>query len=231
MIIGSGMIANAFLTKTFLPGINIFASGVSNSNEVDPAAFDRESKMLEVYLGESNKLVYFSTCSVLDPELKNSKYVSHKLQMESLIEQKSKNYLILRLPQVVGFTKNSNTLTNFIYESMVKDKSINIWKYATRNLIDLDDVVSAVNYILENKFFENSVINLASPFLTSPIEIVKIFEKILNKNSQLNIEEKGGSYLIDISSVSQIYKDLNLVFNDQYLEKILYKYYGKNSNL
>lgn len=223
------MIAKAFISSDFdSQGINLFASGVSNSNEADPAAFRRESEMLDFYLGRNLKFVYFSSCSVLDPELKNSKYVLHKLRMESLIEKKSKNFLILRLPLVIGFSKNHNLLTNYIYESIINNKPINIWKYATRNLIDITDAVSIITYILKNKLFENRVINVASPILTTTKKIVTVFEKILNKKSQLNIQEKGGSYLVDISSVYRIYKSLDLVFNEQYLEKMLYKYYGKN---
>jgi nucleoside-diphosphate-sugar epimerase len=227
VIIGDGMIARAFI-KSFYDSndLILFASGVSNSKEMRELEFQREEALL-LSIVYKKKIIYFSTCSIYDEELVDSPYVKHKLKIESLIEEKSKNYLILRLPQVVGFTKNLHTLTNFIFESMIKNKPINIWKYAQRNLIDIDDVVSTVTYIQQNKLFENRVINLASPIFTSTYEIVAVFEKILNKKALLSIEEKGGSYLIDISSVSQIYNDLDLVFNEQYLEKILYKYYGK----
>ena len=83
MIIGNGMLANAvrFYDKD---EVIFFASGVSNSLEKDPSAFEREIRLLHSCIEENphKKLIYFSTCSVYDPSKAESPYVKHKLNAE-----------------------------------------------------------------------------------------------------------------------------------------------------
>jgi nucleoside-diphosphate-sugar epimerase len=228
VIVGDGMIASAFKVRAVnLSGFTLFASGVSDSNEVNPENFTREENALKLHLSRCNNIIYFSTCSILDPELRESAYVLHKLAMESYICKESKNYLIFRLPQVVGFSRNKNTLVNFLFEKVSESQSINVWTKATRNLIDIDDIVSVVEYILEHKVYINDVINVANPYSVYISEIVSIFEKILNKRAFITSQNRGGNYKIDTSSVNRIYADLGINFNQKYTEKILKKYYLK----
>jgi len=115
MIIGTGLIAQAFIQHfEDDPNVIIFASGVSNSRENRSQAFLRERQMLIEALSFQKMLVYFSTCSVCDPELQTSPYVMHKKEMEVFVAHSAKDYAIFRLPQVVGETPNPNTLTNYL---------------------------------------------------------------------------------------------------------------------
>ena len=68
MILGTGLIANAFLSYSEDKEIILFASGVSNSTEIRMEAFDRERLLLEntCQRAENQLLIYFSTCSVSD---------------------------------------------------------------------------------------------------------------------------------------------------------------------
>ena len=123
MIVGNGLIASSF--KSYFeddPSVIIFASGVSNSAELDCEAFLRERKMLEEALALDKYICYFSTCSVNDPELLNSPYVAHKKEMEAVVSAAG-DYAIFRLPQVVGKTPNPNTLTNYIYNQVTSEKN------------------------------------------------------------------------------------------------------------
>lgn len=120
MIVGNGLLAAAF-SDDFTERVDtvIFASGVSNSQECDSAAFIRERVLLEKVLQkERKKVVYFSTCSLYDPELKNSPYVKHKREMEALVRQTSR-HTIFRLPQVVGKILNARAESSFFYKYLL----------------------------------------------------------------------------------------------------------------
>ena len=90
MIIGNGLIASAFkLTLSENSDVIVFASGVSNSGEARSEAFLRERKLLVEALKYKKYILYFSTCSMHDLFLKDTPYVTHKMEMESLVRTAS----------------------------------------------------------------------------------------------------------------------------------------------
>src|SRR3954471_21083606 len=100
MVIGGGMMAKAF--SAFIPDREpvIFASGVSDSLEERSEAFTREKTLLRRIRDENpgRLVVYFGTCSVIDPDKRDSAYVRHKLEMESLLQNDKNPWMILRVP-------------------------------------------------------------------------------------------------------------------------------------
>ena len=231
MIIGSGLIARGFVESCFdHENFLFFASGVSNSKEVDPKAFSRERQLLINSISSHKILIYFSTCSIYDPELINTPYVQHKILMEQIIANKFKqtDYAIFRLPQVVGNTKNANTIISFLYEKIMKGEMIDIWENAKRYLIDIDDVVAIVSYMLceSSGKFINKTTDISPPYSTSIIEIVDIFELILQKKTKVNILNKGSNYLINAIETKEVAKKLGISFSTWYVENLLRKYYA-----
>lgn len=141
----------------------VFASGVSNSSETDPAAFEREARLLVKALDEARgRFVYFSTCSVTDPDRAETHYVRHKLRMERLIAERDE-YLILRLPQVVGRTDNPHTLSNYLASGIRNAEPLRIWVKAVRCLIDVEDVARVTLHLVERRLETNAVLDLAPP--------------------------------------------------------------------
>ncbi len=98
MIIGNGLLAQAF-SPVFANDAHViaFASGVSNSRETRAEAFARERELLTSTLEREKFILYFSTCSVHDPELAESPYVRHKIDMEHLVCNAAQK-AIFRLP-------------------------------------------------------------------------------------------------------------------------------------
>ena len=89
------------------------------------------------------------------------------------MKKECKDYLIIRLPQIVGKNKNINTLTNSIYNCFLNDKTFKLWKI--ENLIDIDDI----NYILE-KYFKNfeenkKIINIFNYKSVDVLRLLKFF--------------------------------------------------------
>jgi len=228
VIIGSGFLAQNFKQYKEDESILIFASGVSNSKETNLAAFEREKELLKesIKIHKNKKLIYFGTCSIYDPGEVNSLYVKHKLEIEKLISNVGCEFLVFRLPQLVGKNSNPHTLTNYIYSCVSKSICFDLWSHSERNILDIDTVKYLVDYCINKNIYKNRAFNIASPFNTRTNEIVRIFERILGKSANYNLIDRGDSYSIDISDISHLTKMLNMEFQDNYLENVLKKYYG-----
>ena len=229
MIIGSGLLASEFAKKyAERSDIIIFASGVSNSNEVNNEEFAREKNLLQRYMIKSTgKFVYFSTCSIYDPEMKTKPYVLHKMEMERLIINKSPSCTIFRLPQVVGKNRNKNTLTNYLYDRISANEEFKVWRDAHRYLIDVCDVEEIVNGILIRGQDKEKIINIAPPTSISVLNIIKIIEKILIKKANYCLVDGGGVYNIDAIQANKVAVLQKINFDNNYPDRILRKYYGK----
>ena len=93
MVVGTGLIAKAFLEYENDDNIIVFASGVSNSKEISIDEFDREKLLLNDYLekyGKNKHFIYFSTCSIYDTYFERSEYSKHKINMEKILMTFSK---------------------------------------------------------------------------------------------------------------------------------------------
>ena len=205
MVVGNGLIARQFKEYDSEEQIIIFASGVSNSQENTATEFDREKVLLLEYLNNYSDVlfIYFSTTDILNKD-KRSPYILHKKKMEEIIIKKSKKYLIFRLSQVVGFGGNSNNIVNFFYNRIKLGKKIEVYRKATRNIIDVSCIANIVNYFIKDNKLYNQIINIAAPKNTSVENIIKILEEILNKNSNKYYLDIGDDYIIDISCIRDI---------------------------
>ena len=225
MIIGRGLIANAFNNNYWHESqVIIFASGVSNSKETLISEFSREETMLLDAVKLNQKIVYFSTCSVDDPELEFSPYVLHKKKMEKIINGCS-DFLIIRLPQVVGATPNPNTIVNYLYSKIASGSTFDLWRYAKRNFIDIEDVQSIASYILNNLSMNKATLNIACPFSISIVDLVSILEDLFQKKALFKMINFGSDYVIDTSFSYACASKLGIEFDVNYVKNIINKYY------
>lgn len=187
MILGNGLMATTFSRYSEQADVIIFASGVSNSSETRVEAFNREIVLLKNTCKNLHNqlLVYFSTTSIVDLELSDSPYITHKLEIENFISKWCNHYMIFRLPQVVGKTQNPHTIVNFIYNHIMEGKNFNVWQHACRNLIDVTDVYHLADYFIQNRIFKNQVTTIATPINVKVLDIVKILENLLKKKQFL----------------------------------------------
>jgi UDP-2-acetamido-2,6-beta-L-arabino-hexul-4-ose reductase len=219
------MIAKAFPHYQNSNNVLIFASGVANSSESNINHFMREQiKILNAIMDHKDKfLVYFSTCSTEDKDVFQSPYVLHKLKIEQIITSMHAEFLIFRLPQVVGKSTNRTTLVNYLYDNIVNETHFTLWEDAVRYLIDVDDVVKIVSFIIDNKLFCNKILNVAA-LRYSVLDIVRCIEKITDKQAHYDLIERGTPFEIDLSEIKPVIRDLNLRFDKYYLENTLKKY-------
>jgi nucleoside-diphosphate-sugar epimerase len=231
MIIGNGMIARAFQSVGYeSSSITIFASGVSDSQCTDISQFDRERDMLENSLSSTNVcnvFIYFGTCSVNDPERLNSPYVQHKLTMENLVV-KHQGGIVVRLPQVAGSHAPYNTLLSVICRKILSGEVITAWSGASRNIIDVVDVIRIVTALLA-EHNENiklpKILNVANSKSYNMKSIISSAEKALGKIANVVWIDKGSEYKIDVSYIYSSFAKLGITFDDDYLVNVIRRYY------
>lgn len=229
MLIGSGLLARGF-ANTFMQrsDVCIYAAGVSNSGCTDVQEFERERHLLSESLAKTKQVgvfVYFSTCSVDDPDARNSPYVRHKLAMEQLVAAHPR-HLILRLTQVAGKTPNPHTLLNFLYARISRSEAFSLWKNAKRNIIDIADVAAIAGQFIADDSVRNVTLSIANPISYSMLDIVSAMERTVGKRAIYYIVESGSQYAIDTSAVLPVLENANVEFGRDYLDKVMKKYYG-----
>ena len=227
MVVGDGMIARAFSGFRDRNDVVIFASGVSNSNAANPDAYQRETDLLTQFLGQSGTFVYFSTVSIHYPCLQESLYVRHKLHIEQMIRERCEQFLIFRLPNLVGQTRNPHTLTNFLYSHIASGSPFEVHLNASRYLLDTEHMVRLCKYILAqmpSRMIYEIVFNNSAPIL----KIVQDMERVLNKTGNYILVEKGCH--IDIPSIDPqliARSGLQIPSMELYNQMVLQKYYSR----
>jgi nucleoside-diphosphate-sugar epimerase len=187
MVIGNGLISNSFNGYIYNKDYLIFASGVSNSKEDRDCEYEREYNLIKNYINTNSKFIYFSTINNGD-----SKYFLHKKNMENYIIDNSNNYLIFRLPNVVGDGGNINNIFNYLNKKIINDELIKV-QNVNRSLIDIDDVKNICEYCFNLK---NKILNISNIEIIKVIDIVNIMSSELNKSTKKEI--------IDVDFITEI---------------------------
>jgi nucleoside-diphosphate-sugar epimerase len=229
VIIGKGMIAGAIEGMSGWESDILFSSGVSNSGERDRSAFQKELDLVECFLQKVQAgaaFVYFSTTSIFDPEKVDSPYIVHKLHIEQLIKESNNNYLIIRLPNLVGRSKNPHTLTNFFAQSIRTGSPIRLKANAVRHLIDVADLATILNDI-KTKFGKQKItVNVETDRPLTAEKILLLMEEVMSKKAgiiPLPAAKKGTETLIpaDNSSIHYLFNT-----NENYHRDLFRKYYS-----
>ena len=221
------MLARAFAPH-FLedPGVIVYAAGVSNSGCRDEVEFARDRARTLAALenaGPRPLFVYFSTCSVADPELSDMPYVVHKRALERVVAERDR-HLILRLPQVAGRTPNPHTLLNFLHARISRSERFSVWARARRNVIDADDVARIAAWLIREEATAGETINVAATCAFDMLEIVAAMERVTGKRAIYDLADRGSSYAIDVRRIAAALSSLRIHFGMDYLESVLQKY-------
>lgn len=224
MVVGNGLLSNTFKNYNDNDSVIIFASGVSNSKENDSKEFLREIQLLSSFFGTNSRLIYFSTCSIYDPSLSNSLYINHKLNVEKIIRENFKNYIIFRLPNVIGKSDNCNTSFNFFKERINKGLQIDIQRNSTRYFIDSEDLALFLPLFIEKSLNDNirETINVVLDNKISIRELIETMEILTGKVAIKNYVDGGSNYDVDgsyfLNSISK-YKMSSADYNYNLIKK------------
>jgi nucleoside-diphosphate-sugar epimerase len=233
VVVGSGLLARAFIDGggETLAGTCFYAAGVSNSGCRDDREFLRERMRLEAAMAArpaDERFVYFSTCSVEDPSLRDSPYVRHKIEMEGLARAR-RRHLVLRLPQVAGKTPNPHTLLNYMHARMARSERFQVWGAATRNVIDIADVARIAMDLIASEDAAAETLNIANPRSYPMLEILASMERVLRRPAVYDVLDKGSAVEIDTTRVAPAIRRCGIAFGDGYLDDIMERYYGDDA--
>lgn len=233
MVVGNGMVASKFNHYCERDDVIIFASGVSNSKIAIKSEFAREKKLIKNTLINNieKKLIYFSTFNLYDPAEKTSPYCLHKLDMEKFIISNAPRYNIFRLGHVAGSLAKEYTILSFLFNSIKNGSLFKLWKYATRNIIDIDDVSKICTYIIDNDLYQNDITNICNTHNTSIIDLVTILESVMKKKANYTIIKSGDSPKFDNDKIKLISKKLGISFDSYYVKNLIIKYYSSSLNI
>jgi nucleoside-diphosphate-sugar epimerase len=226
VIIGDGMMARAFAAFADDKKIVIFASGVSDSTEARAGAFSREAELLRRTRADHPNalLVYFGTCSVYDPDRRDTPYVRHKLAMESMLKDAGQPWLVLRLPLAIGPGHRGNTLAKFIHDRIVRGEPFDVWKNSTRYPIDVEDAYRIASRLMKDLTIGNKAVNIA--LRAYPVlEFVRALEKLTGKTALYKLVNKGQHYEVSCPEIAALLGDLGIRPGADYLDKVLRKYF------
>ena len=224
MIVGGGLIAKAFSKKYENDdSVIIFASGVSNSEENNISNFTRERNLLSHFLCKypNLKFIYFSTILI---DYKHNPYYTHKKEMEDLIKGNSKNYLIVRVPQLIGVSGNNNNLINYLITNIKNGINIDVCGDVKRALLDVDDLVNFIGYCKDLSTCKSISVGGVEPI--SVVDLSKKIGYILNVEPIIKIkvknEDDGWTKISD--STFNNFLIINKIKSEGYTEKIIKKY-------
>ena len=229
MVVGNGLVAKAFYKYKDSAELVLFCSGVSDSTCREPAEFKREADLLASTIAGNpdKKIVYFSTCSIEDPSIRDSLYVAHKQGMEKMLATLANSYRIFRLSNLVGYTANKVTVLNFLFNAIKSGSHFNLWQNSSRNIIDIDDVSPIVSRALETGLADNSLVNIANTISYDVPFIVRNIESFLGRKGNYTLQDFGARYSISTEAIKPIIFELGIDFREGYLQNLLHKYYSK----
>ena len=224
MIVGTGLIGSGLISVD-IPGVTVFASGVSNSQETSHDSFLRERDLLQGHLSQprQNHLVYISTCSLSDPLQVSSPYIVHKKEMEKLTSLEP-NTSIVRLPNVVGPSGNKRNLVNYFVDAIVSGEKIFVQEWAKRYLLGVDEMTSLIGAYISHRPENGGIVQFAPPFSTPVPELVRQIEEILDLEGNVEVVNGGSSYRVDFMDTARYSKLARVEFAENYTNSILEKW-------
>jgi hypothetical protein len=222
-VIGNGMISKCLVGVNFGQPTLILASGVSDSQETRPEAFEREFSVVKHAMDSHPSLhvIYCSTCSV-DSGIQTP-YIKHKLAMEDLVLSRANTSHIFRLPQVVGRVHN-RTLISYIVESILKDRLLRVQTQATRNLLDVRDFARVASLMVRGNIGVCTPQNIASSTQIPVNDIVVEIAKVLNAPTRIEFVDAGYSQLINIAHLNDFLPALDPLFDTDYWRSVVQYY-------
>ena len=102
-----------------------------------------------------------------------------------------------------------------------------LWENAKRNIISMDDLFILCNKIIEQHLFKNEIINVANTVSYDVKFIVSALEKFIGKKGHYTLIQKGSGPQINLRKIKNCMNNLEMHFNDEYLQNILQQYFVK----
>jgi len=117
-------------------------------------------------------------------------------------------------------------LLNYLHARISRSERFSIWGNATRNVIDVDDVVRIARFIIDELNLRRDTVNIANIHNYPIRDIVSTMERVCGKSAIYDAIERGASYPIDVLRIMPLLPQAGVAFGTSYLSDVLRKYYG-----
>lgn len=232
-VIGSGDLADRFCDYSIQEKYALYFGSINDPASVNVKAMKEDELNLKNQLlsNQETTFIYFSTCSIQDPMMRDQPFINHKINSEKLIQASGRNFIIFRLPELISMGKDCSGLLKFLIESIKSESEFELCINDSKNIIDIDDVYEVVNYILKNKIYLNEVVNIASDIQTKLVDLVNEIEEFFDVKAKYKvIDNHISSYQIENNNIKSILRILNINFDEKYIKNSLKKYYESHIN-
>jgi dTDP-4-dehydrorhamnose reductase len=216
MIIGNGLLANS-LRDIDRESVTFFCSGVSDSGETNPLAFEREFSLLRMQ-DSQELLCYFSTVSIFNPSKQHTPYILHKLKMEHEIRTTFPEHLIIRLPNMMGEGGNGSNLFPYFMRSITDGKTVTIFDNTHRELMEVQLLPSIVDALL-NAGFTGSI-NAGFGNAPKVKDIYLHICQLMEATPNMKIEKGEDAYEVDYSDFSTLMKSAGVAPMGTWQERV-----------
>ena len=152
----------------------------------------KQLKIILEKICQETKLIFISSIGVLNKKHEKYSYYHSKKLCEKEILRKSKNFLIIRFPNVYGYGQKGNFLIPSIVKKLKKKNRILLDNYQDkRDYLHIEDAINLINLLAYKK---NKIINVNSKNKFTVLQVYKKIIKLLaikrkfylmNKNSKL----------------------------------------------
>ncbi|MEV6433282.1 NAD-dependent epimerase/dehydratase family protein [Streptomyces anulatus] len=236
-IVGNGFLARHLRSLAGRHGDTlVLAAGVSWAAHTSPADFAREAALVEekiaACLASGDRLVFFSTASTgmygkVDgpgredrPVVPCTPYGTHKLALEKLLEASGVDYLALRLGHLVGPGQPPHQLLPTLVRQM-RTGTVHVHRGATRDLIDIDDVVTIVDRLLGAGLSREKV-NVASGNAVPIERIIDHIEERTGLAARRVYRDRGGHHTISTDKLRALVPETEAMgFGPSYHRRVL----------
>ena len=226
MVIGSGMIAQGFSYYENDPTVVIFAAGVSDSTCTIETEYTREIHLVEEVIKKYPDVtfVYFSTTAVKDPDLRETPYVKHKLFMGEKIAGECKNFLLLRVSNVVGPGGNEKNLLSYFVNKIRRGEKFEVWKNSYRNLIGVEELFLITKHLISDKSLLNQTIDIVAPQSIRVVDLVEHLGQLLRIKPVYDLVDRGASPEYDHEISNRIIQRHGLNMGKEYQNSLIKRY-------
>ena len=193
------------------------ANSFESEEEVHAVNYNGTERLAEACISSKTRLLFFSTTSVYGVSSKlvdedcpeymlqpQSPYAESKLNAEKLLlkmgQERGLKFTILRLGTIYGASigMRFHTAVNKFCFQAVCGQPLTVWRTALnqkRPYLYIDDAISVIKFIIENRHFENQLFNVLSS--NSTVSEILIYIKKLIPN--INIIEVDAKIMNQLS--------------------------------
>lgn len=118
---------------------------------------------------------------------------------------------------------------NYLHNKLISGEHFEVWQYAERNIVCVDDVAVIAEELLQNIDDSERIINIAAEKSSSMVDVVRALERIVGTKGNYSLVPKGAAMPVDSKKASAAARLRGIDLGNGYLEHTVAKYYSPST--